>query len=165
MIIISQASPKDIPIIQEIAEKTWPDTYGAILSKVQLEFMMAMMYSVTALELQFKKQHHFYLAHEEGVCLGFASCENRYLNNKVTRIHKIYILPTAQGKGIGKELIEIIKKTAQENQSVVMSLNVNRYNRALSFYQKLGFEIIGQEDIEIGGGYLMEDFKMEFKLG
>jgi len=164
MITISQATIKDIPLIQEIAQKTWPETYGAILSKEQFEYMMDMMYSDDSLKQQFNKQHLFYLAYEGDICFGFSSCENNYGNNKVTRIHKIYILPEAQGKGVGKILIEKVKELAKENHAVTISLNVNKYNKAFSFYQKLGFEIVGQEDIEIGNGYLMEDYKMELKI-
>jgi len=41
---------------------------------------------------------------------------------------------------------------------------VNRYNAAKGFYEKLGFEITGTEDIDIGDGYFMNDFTMEKKL-
>lgn len=164
MITISQASIQDIPKIQEIAQNTWPETYGAILSKAQFDYMMNMMYSDDALQQQFENKHLFYLAFENDSCLGFASCENNYLTNKQTRIHKIYILPTAQGKGVGKMLIEKVKELAKESQSVAISLNVNRYNKALGFYKKTGFELIGEEDVEIGNGYLMEDYILELKI-
>jgi hypothetical protein len=38
--------------------------------------------------------------------------------------------------------------------------NVNRYNNALAFYQKLGYEILKEEDIDIGEGFFMNDFVM-----
>ena len=164
MITISQATSKDIPIIQEIAHKTWPITYGSILSKAQLDYMMDLMYSDESLLEQLKTKPLFFLAYEDDVCLGFTSCENNYLNNNVTRIHKIYILPEAQGKGVGKLLVDKVIALAKENQSKVISLNVNKFNNAVSFYQKLGFEIVGQEDIDIGNGFLMEDYKMELKI-
>lgn len=164
MITISQATIKDIPIIQEIAHKTWPETYGAILSKAQFDYMMDLMYSDESLLEQFKVRPLFFLAFENEFCLGFVSCENKYQKNKVTRIHKIYILPEAQGKGIGKLLIDKVVSIAKKNHSEVISLNVNKFNTALNFYQKLGFVIVGQEDIEIGNGYLMEDYKMVKKI-
>ena len=37
-------------------------------------------------------------------------------------------------------------------------------NSAFDFYTKIGFECIGEEDIELDFGYLMEDFKMLKKL-
>ncbi len=164
MITISQATSKDIPIIQEIAHKTWPITYGSILSKAQLDYMMDLMYSDSSLLEQLKTKPLFFLAYEDDVCLGFTSCENNYQNNKVTRLHKIYILPEAQGKGVGKALIEKVIGIAKENQSEVISLNVNKFNKAVSFYKKIGFEIASEEDLDIGNGYLMEDYKMELKI-
>lgn len=164
MIVISQATSKDIPIIQEIANKTWPEAYGAILSDSQSVYMMNMMYSDASMLQQFNKKHLFYLAYEGDFCLGFASCENNYLSNMVTRIHKIYILPESQGKGVGKLLIEKVDALAKANHSECISLNVNKFNKALGFYKKLGFEIVNEENIEIGQGYLMEDYRMEKEI-
>lgn len=164
MITIFQATSKDIPIIQEIAHKTWPIAYGSILSKAQLDYMLDLMYSDESLLEQFKTKPLFFLAYEDDVCLGFTSCENNYQNNKVTRLHKIYILPEAQGKGVGKALIEKVIAIAKENQSEVISLNVNKFNKAVSFYKKLGFVVASEEDLDIGNGYLMEDYKMELKI-
>lgn len=162
MITITEATTADIQIIQQIAYQTWPDTYGKILSKVQLVYMLDSFYSEETLrDNMVNKHHHFLLAKENDIALGFASYEHNYNQRKVTRIHKIYILPQTQGKGIGKLLLDKIEALAKENDSTTLSLNVNRMNKALTFYQKIGFEIVADEDIEIGHGYLMEDFVME----
>lgn len=161
MIAIFQASIKDSPIIQAIANKTWPITYGSILSKAELDYMLDLMYSDESLLEQLKTKPLFFLAYEDDVCLGFTSCENNYQNNKETRLHKIYILPEAQGKGVGKALIEKVIAIAKENQSEVISLNVNKFNKAVSFYKKIGFVVASEEDLDVGVGYLMEDYKME----
>ena len=73
-------------------------------------------------------------------------------------------MPQTQGKGIGKTLIDFIENVAKENHSTALSLNVNRFNKALHFYQKLGFEIVGEVNIELDHGYLMEDYVMEKKI-
>lgn len=165
MIAISEATTKDFKTIQEIAHKTWPETYEAILSKEQLDFMLDAFYSEGALADDLVlKGHRFLLAKEDHVVLGFASYEHDYQKNNRTRIHKIYVLPQTQGKGIGNMLIGYIEKSAIENHSTALSLNVNRFNKALTFYQKKGFEVIKEIDIEIGRGYLMEDYVMEKQL-
>lgn len=165
MISLKEASIADINTIQDIANTTWPITYGKILSKEQLAYMMDLIYSDESLLNQIQKQKQlFYIAYEETSVLAFLAIEHNYKDEAVTRIHKIYILPEAQGKGIGKLLIDATQKFANENNSTTLSLNVNRFNKALAFYQKLGFEIIAEENVEIGNGYLMEDYKMEKKL-
>lgn len=164
MIHIFKTKVNDLKNITEIAHKTWPLTYGEILSPAQLEYMLNAFYSESALLANIENGHEFILAKENDICLGFASFEHHYKNQNTTKIHKIYILPETQGKGIGKLLIDSITQLAQENQSQILLLNVNRFNKALTFYQKLGFEIVEEIDIELEYGYLMEDYVMEKKI-
>ncbi|GEL12074.1 Ribosomal protein S18 acetylase RimI [Flavobacterium glycines] len=161
MIHIVKATTADLKTITEIAHKTWPLTYGEILSEAQLSYMLETFYSDAALLKNIESGHQFILAKEENTVLGFASFEHHYQNKNSTKIHKIYILPETQGKGIGKLLIDAIEKLAVENESESLLLNVNRFNKALTFYQKLGFKIIEEIDIELDHGYLMEDYIME----
>ena len=165
MIVISEANFADFKTIREIAFKTWPVTYGTFISKVQLDYMLEKFYCDEALNDNFiNKNHHFLLAKENENCIGFASYEPDYSGNKIVRLHKIYLLPETQGKGVGKLLITEIEKIAKKLNQNGISLNVNRFNKAFAFYIKMGFECIGEEDIELDYGYLMEDFKMLKKL-
>jgi ribosomal protein S18 acetylase RimI-like enzyme len=165
MITISEATVNDIKLIQEIAHITWPITYGAILSKEQLDYMLDLIYSDEALINQYHKNEQlFYLISEDNVTLGFIGIEHNYKGETVTRIHKIYLLPETQGRGIGKKVIDEIEKFALKNNSKALSLNVNRFNAALGFYKKIGFEVVDEVNINIGNGYLMEDYVMEKKL-
>lgn len=164
MITISEATVEDFETIRTIAHTTWPVVYGEILSKAQIDYMLEKMYSVTTLMDNLNKGHYFILAEEDSVCWGFASFEHHYLNQKCTRLHKIYLLPETQGKGLGKMLLERIINLAKENHSEIISLNVNRFNKAYTFYTTMGFEVVAEEDLDIGNGYLMEDYKMELKI-
>lgn len=162
---ILQASPSDFTTIKELAYAIWPDTYGAILSNEQLDYMLAKFYSEESLlENYMEKGHRFLLVKEDDRVLGFASYEHLYKETNTTRIHKIYLLPETQGRGLGKLLIQEIEKIALENHADKLSLNVNRFNKAQHFYKKIGFEIVDEEDVELEFGYLMEDYVMEKTL-
>ncbi|WP_276380397.1 GNAT family N-acetyltransferase [Flavobacterium sp. H4147] len=161
MIQITEAALKDIAKIQEIAHITWPITYGEILTKEQLEYMLDLIYSNETLSNQIQnKEQLFYLISDADSVIGFIGIEHNYKNEAITKIHKIYLLPETQGKGFGKMVFDEIGKMALENNSATLLLNVNRFNTALNFYKKLGFEIKETVDIEIGNGYLMEDYVM-----
>jgi ribosomal protein S18 acetylase RimI-like enzyme len=71
---------------------------------------------------------------------------------------------STQGQGIGKQFIDHIIAQLQPQQFHTLRLNVNRYNKARFFYEKLGFVITKEEDIDIGNGYYMIDYVMEKKL-
>ena len=161
---IIQASKIQLPIVRDLAFRIWPSAYGEILSQAQLNYMLDKFYSLEALTEQLEERKHiFLLVENDGKQLGFASYESN-IDNYKTKIHKIYVLPETQGKGFGVQFINEIEKRAQEANNKILFLNVNRFNKAQYFYKKLGFEIAYEEDIEIGNGYLMEDFVMEKKI-
>lgn len=161
MISISEAGLGDIKTIQEITNITWPITYGEILSQTQLDYMLGLFYSHEALAKQIEnKEQLFYLISDSEAVIGFIGIEHQYKDEAITKIHKIYLLPETQGKGYGKKVFDFIEELALENNSKQLLLNVNRFNTALNFYKKLGFEIKETVDIEIGNGYLMEDYVM-----
>ena len=161
MITIRQAKATDFDIIREIAFQTWPITYGAILSKEQLCFMLNKFYSLEYLNLNAQQNQLFFIISENEIPLGFVGMEHHFDKKSITKIHKIYVLPDRQRKGIGKSAIDFVVKSALENHSNKVILNVNRFNQAVSFYQKMDFKIVQQIDIAIGNNYLMEDFVME----
>lgn len=162
MITIVPNTENDFKTIRTLAKIVWPVTYGTILSKEQLDYMFEMMYSVSSLQNQAtKRAHHFIIAYEDQMPIGFASYEFDCEKTSKTKIHKIYILPNLQGKGIGKKIIDYITNQAVIAKNTAVFLNVNRFNTAKDFYLKIGFGILKEEDIDIGNGYLMEDYVME----
>ena len=161
---IRKAGVEDFEIINDLAIKTWHDAYDKILSAEQVTYMLDMMYSLAAITEQISiKGHHFLLLSEDDKYLGFASYELNYLSG-ITKLHKLYVLPETQGRGAGRLLISKIEEAAANNNNDKVSLNVNRYNSAVHFYLKNGYAKTREEDINIGNGYLMEDFIMEKSL-
>lgn len=159
---LSVASTSQLSIIRDLAYKIWPTTYGHILSEIQLDFMLDKFYNVDYLANQLENQNQVFLLIEENdIILGFCSYESNYETTNKTKLHKIYVLPETQGKGIGKMVLKVVEKIAIDNNNNVLLLNVNRSNKALEFYKKQGYCITKTIDIEIGNGYLMEDFVME----
>ncbi|MCL6258801.1 GNAT family N-acetyltransferase [Aquiflexum sp. TKW24L] len=166
MIDIAKATLEQLSIVQKIAHQTWPVTFSNILTPDQISFMLDWMYDLKALEQQVKEKGHvFLLAKEEGEFLGFAAYEVNCQDQAKTKIHKIYILPGTQGKGVGKSLINKIKNIAIENGDGCLFLNVNRFNeKAIEFYSYIGFYEAYREVIDIGNGFIMDDVVMEMNL-
>ncbi|MFN8291838.1 MAG: GNAT family N-acetyltransferase [Chitinophagaceae bacterium] len=160
---LRRAYEKDIPLIRDMTMKVWPQTYSTILTPDQISYMLNMMYSEQSLARQMKDKHEFIIVDDGNEPVGFASFSLQ--EPGVYKLHKIYMLPSIQGKGAGKFVIgEIIKAIARKGGQS-LQLNVNRNNKAKEFYEKLGFTVIRQEDIDIGNGYFMNDYIMEKKIG
>ncbi|WP_373523081.1 N-acetyltransferase family protein [Aquiflexum sp.] len=166
MIAITKINEDLLHEVRDIALKTWPKTFAHILSPDQIDYMLDWMYHLDALRSQlFEKNHVFLLAEENSKYLGFASYVVNHEETNKTKIHKIYILPETQGKGVGKKLLQAVSEIALLNGDTHLFLNVNKYNqKAIDFYSHLGFYEAAQEVIDIGNGFVMDDVVMELKL-
>jgi diamine N-acetyltransferase len=166
MLSIREATVADIPAIQKIAHATWPIAYGDIISETQIAYMLNMMYSTTALVAQMTtRQHRFFIATLNDDAVGFAAFECDADNTACrTQLHKLYCHPTAQKNGIGVTLIQAVVAAAIAASQHTLRLNVNKKNKAASFYQRHGFSIIDQIVVDIGQGFVMDDFVMEKRL-
>jgi len=164
MIEIIKATALDLPLIRHLAEQTFHFTYLPLQPKEKVDYLFDLMYSPASLADQMKNGQQFVVAKDEGEYLGFASYEINCKNLLTTKIHKLYVLPTAQGRGVGKKLIDSIAEIARKNKNKILSLNVYRQNPALDFYEKIGFRKSGEIDIDVGHGFTMNDFVMEKKI-
>lgn len=158
---IALASPETLPHITDIAARTWKVAYKDILNPEQISYMLEQMYAPATLLRRLQQGSLFYLISEEQVPMGFAEVELN-INGSEAKLHKIYVLPEAQGKNMGLQLLDQVKAVAAEHQQKVLLLNVNRHNPAKHFYEKQGFTVLKEEDIDIGNGYYMNDYVMQY---
>jgi len=164
-IVIRKATLSDVPDIHKVAWIVFPETYKEILSQEQTEYMMEWMYSEENLKRQMTEEHHTYLLAYMGEKLvGYVSVQPE--NQGVWHLQKIYVLPEMQGTGLGKRLFQaaVSEVKSQENGPFQLRLNVNRYNRALHFYEHLGMKKVYEGDFDIGNGYYMNDYIMAIDI-
>jgi len=164
MISLRNAKEEDLAVIQAIGTTTYGPTYAHLLGQEQVDYMLNKFYSRSALLSQFIDGHNFIIAHDGGKDLAFASYSIVDHDNHIVKLHKLYVLPEAHGKGLGKFLINEVVDKARDAGGQILQLNVNRYNKAKDFYEKAGFKIKETADIEIGGGFFMNDYIMELPI-
>ena len=164
MILLRKATEQDIPVIRHIAETTWEPTYGPIIGREQVEYMLEMFYSKVALLQQFQAGHEFLIAEMGSKDIAFVSYSIIPEHSDAFKLHKIYVLPTVHGKGVGKFLINEVVNKVRHAGGKTLALNVNRANKAKDFYERAGFKIKETVDLEIGNGYFMNDYVMEITI-
>jgi diamine N-acetyltransferase len=164
MHLIRQATVNDVETIRDIADKTWQAAYSKILKEEQLTFMLAEIYSTEKLTAQIRNKVQTYLLLEEdGNPVAFAAFSPRDETQEIYKLHKLYCLPETQGKGYGKIVINEIADRTLAAGKHTLDLNVNRYNKAKDFYERMGFVVVYEEDIPIGP-YWMNDYVMRKEL-
>jgi GNAT superfamily N-acetyltransferase len=161
---IRAATVEDVETIRQLADAIWRPSYGAILSPEQLNFMLAEIYSTEKITSQIIQDEQTYLLLIEGDDpVAFAAYSPREENADIYKLHKLYCLPSTQGKGHGKLLVERVCSDVLAAGKNILELNVNRYNPSKHFYEKLGFTVKYEEDIPIGP-YWMNDYVMRKEL-
>jgi len=164
MYTIREANSADVETIRRLAEQTWWPTYGPILSPEQITYMLSVLYSAEKVYDQIATgEQSFLLLMEEDEAVAFAAYSPREEDTDIYKLHKLYCLPQTQGKGYGKILIDAVADKVKAAGKNILDLNVNRYNKARTFYEKMGFDVVYEEDIAIGE-YWMNDFVMRKKL-
>lgn len=160
------ATVADIPVIRSIAHATWPVAYvPSILDVPQLDYMLELLYSERALnEAMTEKGQRFVILNDGERDVAFAGYTSHYHGSPVTHLNKLYVLPDQQGTGAGKKLVGLVVEAARAAGDEVVELNVNKRNVAIKFYQHMGFRIDREEVIDIGQGYVMDDYVMSLPL-
>jgi GNAT superfamily N-acetyltransferase len=173
-ITIRTATLEDRSFIRSVSERTWPSTYGHIISQEQISFMLDWMYSDASLAEQFAKGHQFYIANLNGSDIGFCSVskegiekseaelvdESKNLIATAHKLNKLYVLPNAHGTGSGKALLIKAIEVAKAAGSTSLFLQVNKHNNAYTFYLKNGFVKEQEFKFDIGNGFYMDDYVM-----
>lgn len=163
MYTIKQATVADAETIHSLAHEIWPSTYSSIISQDQLEFMLADRYSVDTLSRQIADGSQTYLLMYEGESPVAFAAFSPDDEPGVYRLHKIYLLPSTQGKGYGKALLQAVFDRVLAAGVNKLDLNVHRQNPAKSFYDKMGFEVLYEVDIPFDK-YFLNDYVMRKEL-
>ena len=162
--MIRRALEKDITTIQDLAKKSWYATYSNILDQRQISYMLGLMYAQDVLEQHFRNPNfYYYLIESDGEPLGFMGYEKHY-ETDVTKLHRLYFLEEARGKGLGTSAIDFLKQETIKNGDSRIILTVNKNNRAKKFYESQGFGSYDEAVFDIGSGYVMDDYLMEYFL-
>lgn len=159
---IRPASRADIPRVAALARNVWNAHYPGIISRAQIDYMLDRGYAFDALaKFVDGPDAGIDLAYVDDVLCGFCAWM-LVAPTEELRIDKLYIDVARQRAGIGGALIEAAVRHAQERRVRALVLNVNKNNeRAIAAYGKHGFSVREAVVIDIGGGFVMDDYVMQ----
>ncbi|MFA7358202.1 MAG: GNAT family N-acetyltransferase [Bacteroidales bacterium] len=163
MFQLRKAAIDDAPLLNQLAREVFPLTYRDILSPEQNEFMFEWMYAVDNIRQQMLEGHCYFILEDEDQACGYMSIQQE---EKLFHLHKIYVLPSCQKSGAGRFLFEqaLTYIKSIHPSPCRMELRVNRENPAVGFYKKMGMKVLRSDDLDIGRGYLMNDYIMGIDL-
>ena len=162
---IVDAQPNDAPVIQHLACKIWPGAYAEILSARQVSYMLHLMYAIPMLQQQMAsgQQQFLLLLNEQQQPVGFAGWGLEKAPH-LAKLHKLYVLPCTAGTGAGSTLLQQVLHRAKQAGATHLQLQVNKHNKAQQFYLRQGFTVVESKVMDIGNGFVMDDYIMQRAL-
>jgi GNAT superfamily N-acetyltransferase len=162
---IVSASQEHLPVIAQLAGRIWRACYPGIISHAQIEYMLARMYALETLRDEIRcRGIRYEVLFVDGQPAGFASF-GPASEPGVVKLHKLYLLPELQGRGLGSRLLKHCEAEARRLGAQRLILSVNKRNaRAIATYRRHDFVIAESVVTDIGGGFVMDDFIMAKEL-
>jgi len=150
----------DFKSISVLAKSIWTEHYTPIIGLGQVNYMLEKFQSQKAIENQIKKDNYkYYIIINENNPIGYISIKQ---NDNILFLSKIYIDKSSRGQGLGKIAMNFIEEQAKDLNCKGVYLTVNKHNtNSIMAYQKIGFKKTEELVIDIGNGYVMDDFRME----
>lgn len=125
--------------------------------------MLRRMYDLDVLRREMAEGITYLRLAENSELLGFAAygpCEGEM------KLHKLYVHPQHQRRGFGGALLRHVESASRERGFQSLMLTVNKRNiQAIAAYRKHGFQTRSTVVVDIGGGFVMDDYVMVKALG
>ena len=122
--------------------KSWQDAYKGIVAQDYLDGLTIEKCE----DIAFKFPENTFIAKDEDKVVGFAAY-GKYRNDELTdagEIYAIYVLKDYYGTGVGQSLMQACLRKLDYPMIALWVLNDN--SRAISFYEKFGFQLDGREE-------------------
>lgn len=153
---------KDIKQLACMADEIWHEYWPAIIGEAQTDYMVDVFQSYDALrsDIQEKAYEYWFLV-DEGRTVGYTGGHDEPETNRFF-MSKLYLYANERGKGYASKAFEFYEKLCAERGFGAMYLSVNKHNEmGLRAYRRKGFEVIEEVQVDIGQGFIMDDYVMQ----
>lgn len=159
IVLVKQEEVMDLSFLASAIVK---EHFDPLIGADQNDYMLSLFQTPEAIQKQMEDGYRYYWVNDKNKHVGFLAFYPRV--NKMY-LSKFYIQKESRGKHLARKMLEFVEAEARKEHLVSIYLNVNKDNvETIAIYKHLGFTIIRNEKNDIGNGYFMDDFVMEYSL-
>ena len=153
-IVIRPATSDDIGKVRNLLVATWHDTYDDLLGAERVTETTNQWHALDVLTTQAARPNaSFLVASQSGEAVGHAFAVEQ--DGDILLLSRLYVLPTCQRQGIGEELLRATVRRHPGIKRVQLVVEA-RNAKALAFYGRHGFVVIGEVEEEEPRPFRME---------
>ena len=155
-------SDADIIRLAKVARKVWHEANISFCTEGQIEYMLRRFQSFEAISGQMINGYRYFVIEDNGDIVAYFGVQSQ---GERLFLSKFYILKEHRGIGLFSIGLDIMRDLCRANDLKAIYLTVNRNNdHACQVYRHKGFEIIAEEDNDIGCGFMMNDYIMQLEI-
>lgn len=153
---------EEIKKLAILANEIWHEYFVCILSDEQIDYMVEKFQSYDSMKSQIEKSYEYYFMQVEDNNIGYFCIKKE---EKAMFLSKLYLKKEERGKGYASKAMDFIKKETKNQKLNKIYLTVNKYNEhTIKVYKSKGFKIKKEQVVDIGQGYVMDDYVMELNI-
>ena len=157
---ITLVRQEEIPLLAKMADEIWHEHFPLIIGAEQTDYMVEKFQSEQALGNAVKKDNYrYYFFRLDGKEIGYIGIQPQ---GDALFLSKLYLKKEYRGRGFARKGIDFLVELCKKEGFSKIRLTCNRDNKnSLAAYDKMGFLVIYEQDVEIGDGFIMNDYVME----
>lgn len=160
-------TPEQLATVAALAHEIWYEFYVPLIGRAQVDYMVAKFQNTAAMQSQIDQGYEYFLVTQRdtsGLAGDIGYCAVQEQADGALFLSKFYLRKSARGSGTGRKCMEFIEGLARRRGLSLLWLTVNKGNPSVQAYQRLGFRIAADLVMDIGGGFVMDDYRMEKPL-
>ncbi len=152
---------EQIARMSALASAIIKDYYDPLLGAAQNDYMIERFQSEHAVRGQLAHGYRYFFVRANGEDIGFMAF---YPRGDALYLSKWYLCAGMRGRGFARFMLDFLREEAKQRGLNAIELNVNKYNKTVAVYEKLGFVRVADEVNDIGSGYVMDDYVYRLSL-
>ncbi len=149
--------------IADLARIIWNEHFTPIIGKDQVDYMVEKFQSYPALKKQLDDGYEYYQIFDSGEFCGYTGIHPG--EDGRLFLSKLYIRKDHRGRHLATRVFDFLTDLCRERGYSAVWLTCNKHNNnSLGIYRHLGFQTIDTQEADIGGGFIMDDYIMEYQI-
>jgi ribosomal protein S18 acetylase RimI-like enzyme len=142
-VFLRTAGKGDLAKVSDLLARTWHATYDAIYGADRVAEITRSWHSPTRLAAHLTRPSSEFVVADDGKqLLGMAYAATAASDGKLISLHQLYVLPDAEGRGIGQELLREVQNAFPDAERIRLEIELANA-RALRFFERNGFAVTG----------------------
>lgn len=160
--IINVTNMELIYSLSAVADDIWHQHFTPIIGEEQVDYMLEKFLSPDALVEQINSGYEYFLLSYDYTFAGFVGIHEE---KDALFLSKFYVHQDFRGKKIGSYMFQKLIEICKMRNLKKIWLTCNKHNdNTLAIYDHLGFKIVREEVTDIGNGFVMDDYILEYEI-